>query len=86
MYFKVNHKQLGKRCQHLRKMAGWKQADIASEIGCDIRSISMFETGNTTSFRILSWYIMNGIVDSDMIRGCEINGENKGKSFNRSIS
>ena len=75
MYAKVCKKKLGEVAKISRKQAGYTQSDIAKEIGCDIRSISLFECGYTTSFRVLSWYIQNNMLNNDKIRGCIVNGE-----------
>lgn len=70
MYFPINRRKMGKICQENRKRDGWTQAEIALDIGCDIRCISQFESGYTTSWRVLSWYMLNGYLDKDIVRGC----------------
>lgn len=70
MYSVVNRRKMGKICQENRKRDGWTQAEIALDIGCDIRCISQFESGYTTSWRVLSWYMLNGYLDKDIVRGC----------------
>lgn len=85
MYSEINHVTLGKECQRNRKKAGWTQTDIAREIGCDIRSISLFETGKSTSFRVLLWYMLNSMIDNNMVRGCIKNGKVTGTHIGRKI-
>ena len=70
MYSPINRRKLGKTCQEKRKADGWTQAHIALDIGCDIRAVSQFECGYSSSFRVLSWYIMNRYLDPETIRGC----------------
>ena len=64
-------------------MAGWSQIDIANEIGCDIRAISLFECGKSTSFRVLSWYMLNSMIDNNIVRGCISNGKTSLANINR---
>ena len=70
MYSQINLRRLGRYCQYARKLAGWTQAQIALEIGCDVRNVSQFENGYTTSWRILSWYIQNDLINNEIIKGC----------------
>lgn len=70
MYTPINRRKLGKIAQNRRKIKGWSQQQIALEIGCDIRSISQFERGYTSSWRILAWYLINDIIDNDVVRKC----------------
>ena len=70
MYSPINRRKLGKIAQNRRKMMGWNQTQIAMEIGCDIRSVSQFESGYTSSWRILVWYLINDIIDNETIRKC----------------
>ena len=70
MYSPINTRKLGKELQERRKSDGWTQQQIALDINCDIRCISQFERGYTTSFRVLSWYIQNGYLDMDLMRRC----------------
>ena len=70
MYSPINLRKLGKICQENRKRAGWTQNEIALDIGCDMRCVSQFESGYTTSWRILSWYLLNDMLDSDTVKGC----------------
>ena len=70
MYSPINKRKLGRLCQENRKRKGWTQTEIAYDIGCDIRSVSQFESGYSTSFRVLSWYMQNDMITNDMVRGC----------------
>lgn len=75
MYGKIDKKRLGKLCQERRWKMGFTQSDIAKEIGCDGRSISQFECGNTTSWRILKWYLLNDILTNEILKGVLKDGE-----------
>ena len=70
MYAPINRRKLGRLCKERRINAGWTQTEIALDIGCDVRCISQFECGYTTSWKILSWYMLNDIITNDMVRGC----------------
>ena len=70
MYGPINRRKLGKICQEIRRQRGWTQAEIALDIGCDVRAVSQFEAGYTTSWRVLSWYMLNDIVSNDIVKGC----------------
>ena len=70
MYSPVNTRKLGRLCAENRRNAGWSQQDVALDIGCTIRAISQFENGYTTSWRILSWYMLNDFINNDIVRGC----------------
>lgn len=54
-------KEIGKKCKEYRIKAGYKQTDIARDLGFSMENISAFETGRNDNALILLWYIAHGM-------------------------
>lgn len=54
-------KEIGKKCKEYRIKAGYKQIDIARDLGFSMENISAFETGRNDNALILLWYISHGM-------------------------
>ena len=82
----VNMYWLGYHAKIQRKKRGLTQTDVANALGCDIRSISMFECGHSQSWKIISWYLLNDLLSMDIIRGCSKHGKTASQIYNRQIN
>ena len=53
--------EIGKACQRYRKNIGKTQREVAEATHYSVENISAFENGRTNNFRILLWYVANGL-------------------------
>ena len=74
VYMVIDRRKLGKIAAQNRLSAGWTQNEIALDIGCDVRTVSQFECGYTTSWRVFTWYVLNDILTVDDLKGCARHG------------
>lgn len=58
----MNLKTLGNECREFRKEMGYKQYEVAREIGTSSVNVSHFENGRNDSALIYNWYVMHGFV------------------------
>lgn len=50
-----------RKCIKFRHEMGYTQAQVASELGYSQTNISEFESGRSSSFRVLLWYLGKGL-------------------------
>lgn len=53
--------EIGKACQRYRKNIGKTQREAANDTHYSVENISAFENGRTNNFRILLWYVAQGL-------------------------
>ena len=49
-----------KRMKRFRKWLGYKQIDVAKELGYSLENVSKFECGKNNNLKIYLWYIDKG--------------------------
>lgn len=53
--------EIGKACQCYRKYIGKTQKEVAIDTNYSVENVSAFENGRTNNFRILLWYVAQGL-------------------------
>lgn len=49
-----------KRLKKFRQSIGYKQIDVANELGYSLENISKFENGKNNNLKIYLWYVEKG--------------------------
>lgn len=52
---------IGDKCREHRRYLGITQRQVADELGYTSENISSFENGRNDNYRILFWYLANGV-------------------------
>lgn len=65
----ISLKQIGYVCYSFRRIKGYRQKDIADDLGMSEQSISLFENGKNNSATILLWYIRHGLTINEIAKG-----------------
>lgn len=58
-------KQIGPKCKQYRESIGYKQTDVALDLGYSVNNISSFENGRNDNAQILLWYFAHGMLYED---------------------
>ena len=57
----MNLRDIGRHCKEFRVECGYRQIDVANDLGYSVENISSFESGRNDNARILLWYFSHGM-------------------------
>lgn len=59
--------EIGARCRDYRVRVGKLQSDVAAGTGYGVPNISAFENGRNCNYRILLWYLRDGMTVRELL-------------------